>query len=569
MRTPILWSGLAATLLAMLPAFAGTIVRVQTPLGDFDIELFDDAAPRTVANFLNYVDDGDYATSFVHRSVPAFVIQGGGFTFAAEQIGQVPVDAPVANEFGRSNLRGTVAMAKLGGDPDSATSQWFINLADNADPLDVDNGGYTVFGQVIGDGMQIVDEIALLPRWNFGNAPFNEVPLIEWGGGDVLESNVVFARIKRIPEPRALVLPDITGDGVADIGLLGTGRPTVELRDGALSTALPTRRFLTSAYEPRLAVGVPDLDDSGTAEIAVLGLRDSELVRVDVRDAQSGARVRQFNFYKRGYQPIDLKVLADLSGNQRAELALLAERRSDSQVRVSIRDALDGTSVGSVRFLGAGFQARALLVLPDLAGDGVPDLGVFATRNSDGRPVVEIRNADGSGRASRTWFLANGFVAVGARLGPDYDNNGVPELAVLGRRLSDGRFLVERKNASGAENRTRMWFYGRGYDPLDFEALPDLDMDGVPEYAVLARRQSDARLSIEIRNAVAPENRLRRVYLSASYEALSLGNFADLDADGGPDLGVLGLRLSDRRPRLELQNARDDGNTRRIWFVVP
>ncbi len=569
MQIRLLWSGLAAALLAALPAFAGTVVRVQTPLGEFDIELFDDAAPRTVANFLNYVDDGDYARSFVHRSVPGFVIQGGGYFFTNEASGVVPVDAPVSNEFGLSNLRGTIAMAKLGGDPDSATSQWFINLADNSNPLDVDNGGYTVFGQVVGEGMQVVDAIAALQRWNFGGA-FNELPLIDWpGSGEVVDSNIVYARIARIPVPRALRLPDITGDGVADIGLLGTGRPSIELRDGALNAPLPTRRFLTSAYEPRLAVGVPDLDDSGTAELAVLGLRDAELVRVEVRDAQSGARVSQFNFYKSGYQPVDLRVLDDLSGNQRAELALLAERRSDSQVRVAIRDALDGGLVGNVRFLGAGFQVRALLVLPDLGSDGVPDLGVFATRNSDGRPVVEIRNADGSGAASRTWFLANGFDAVAVRVGPDYDSNGVPELAVLGRRRSDGRFLVERKNATGAENRTRMWFYGRGFDPLDFEALPDIDADGVPEYAVLARRQRDGRPAVEIRNAIAPENVLRRLYLNASYEALSIQESGDLDANGVPDLGVLGLRIADRRPRLELQNPRGGSNSRALWFSVP
>ena len=116
-----------------LSGLAQTMVRVSTDLGDFTIELFDAQAPGTVQNFLNYIDSNRYIDSFVHRSVPGFVIQGGGFTLAegSTTVEGVTTDPPVTNEPGISNLRGTVAMAKLGGDPDSATSQWFVNLADN------------------------------------------------------------------------------------------------------------------------------------------------------------------------------------------------------------------------------------------------------------------------------------------------------------------------------------------------------------------------------------------------------------------------------------------------------
>jgi hypothetical protein len=92
-----------------------SVARVHSVLGDFDLELLDATAPATVANFLNYVRDGDYVDMFFHRSVPGFVVQGGGFTFD-ETLGQpvpVPADPPIANEFNVSNTRGTVAMARL------------------------------------------------------------------------------------------------------------------------------------------------------------------------------------------------------------------------------------------------------------------------------------------------------------------------------------------------------------------------------------------------------------------------------------------------------------------------
>ena len=110
-----------------------TTVYVNTVLGSFSIELLDDVSPNTVANFLNYVRDGDYDGTFFHRAIPGFILQGGGFSMGTDgQVSEVPSDPPVANEFRVSNIRGTIAMAKVGGNPNSATNQWFVNLADNS-----------------------------------------------------------------------------------------------------------------------------------------------------------------------------------------------------------------------------------------------------------------------------------------------------------------------------------------------------------------------------------------------------------------------------------------------------
>lgn len=168
--------------LLTLPTVAlATTVRLYTTLGKIDIELYDTAAPRTVANFLTYVKQGAYNGTFIHRSVPGFVIQGGGYTFdgATGAVGEVTHAAAVVNEFdsARSNLRGTVAMAKVGGNPDSATSEWFVNLADNAANLDNQNGGFTVFGRVTDAGMAVVDAIARLSTANAGGN-FTQIPLV-------------------------------------------------------------------------------------------------------------------------------------------------------------------------------------------------------------------------------------------------------------------------------------------------------------------------------------------------------------------------------------------------------
>ena len=157
--------------LAFSTGVNATIVQFQTVLGTFEVNLYDEDTPATVANFLNYVNDRDYDNVVIHRSAPGFVVQGGGLVSTGSlPLISVPTDAAVVNEPEFSNVRGTIAMAKLDGDPNSATSQWFFNMADNSANLDVQNGGFTVFGEVTGMGMDVIDAIEALPLYDLGGA---------------------------------------------------------------------------------------------------------------------------------------------------------------------------------------------------------------------------------------------------------------------------------------------------------------------------------------------------------------------------------------------------------------
>ncbi len=151
-------------------------VRLETNMGVIVIELYPDKAPKTVANFLEYVRSGFYNGTIFHRVVPSFVVQGGGFD---TNFRQKPTRGPVENEAGNglSNLRGTVAMARTA-EVHSATSQFFINLKDNTflDHRDTTprGYGYCVFGKVV-EGMDVVDAIAAIPTGPGGPFP-GEVP---------------------------------------------------------------------------------------------------------------------------------------------------------------------------------------------------------------------------------------------------------------------------------------------------------------------------------------------------------------------------------------------------------
>jgi peptidyl-prolyl cis-trans isomerase B (cyclophilin B) len=159
-----------------------TVVQMSTSMGDLVIELFPNKAPKSVENFLRYVNEGHYQGTIIHRVVSNFVIQGGGFN---RGMIQKPCYPPIPNEAknGLRNTRGTIALARTK-NPHSATAQFFINLTDN-DFLNYTSStpegwGYCVFGQVV-EGMDVVETISGMPtgsREGFANVPLSDI-LIE------------------------------------------------------------------------------------------------------------------------------------------------------------------------------------------------------------------------------------------------------------------------------------------------------------------------------------------------------------------------------------------------------
>ncbi|EWH10412.1 cyclophilin type peptidyl-prolyl cis-trans isomerase [Catenovulum agarivorans DS-2] len=161
-------------------AFA-TIVKIKTNQGDITVNLFDQTTPKTVENFLQYVNDDSYDNSVFHRSVKDFIVQAGSYSWSMQgeqtkpQFNSIESGEVVENEPLWSNVKGTIAMAKTGQEH-SATSGWFINLNDdNVENLDLQASGFTVFGQVT-EGMDIVEKINALEIYNAGS-PFDTIPL--------------------------------------------------------------------------------------------------------------------------------------------------------------------------------------------------------------------------------------------------------------------------------------------------------------------------------------------------------------------------------------------------------
>jgi peptidyl-prolyl cis-trans isomerase A (cyclophilin A) len=175
-----------------LCASAGTLAQFRTTIGNFDVELYDQDKPVTVQNFIRYVQSGLYTNMIMHRVVTNFVIQGGGIAVynrntTNNTLAYIATFDPITNEYAvgkfYSNLYGTMAMAKTA-DPNSATSQFFFNLTNNAAALDntTNSGGFTVFGRVVA-GTNILNRFKIgatnriVKKVNLG-APIDELPVL-------------------------------------------------------------------------------------------------------------------------------------------------------------------------------------------------------------------------------------------------------------------------------------------------------------------------------------------------------------------------------------------------------
>ena len=231
----------------------GTVIKMNTPEGIMFLQLTDSTTPNTVANFVTYINNGEYVPTIIQRSVPGFVLQGGGTK--PDGSNNNPVQS-LQGEPGLHNLTGTIAMALSSG-PNSGTNQWFINLADNSSLLDgtVDGGPFTVFGNVIDGTLSVANTIAQLPVINGSAENFNwgSLPVVNYSGsstpGSVPEQNLVTDTISVVPSSQAVPMYSASSDN--------TNLVTTSINNGVLT--LTPAANATSGSTTTVTAAVTDL----------------------------------------------------------------------------------------------------------------------------------------------------------------------------------------------------------------------------------------------------------------------------------------------------------------------
>jgi cyclophilin family peptidyl-prolyl cis-trans isomerase len=506
----------ALLIISGISSVGATTVRLQTTQGAIDIELFDAAAPITVANFLAYVRSGAYTDTLIHRSVPGFVIQGGGYRWVGGNPSVVDVTArpPIQNEFSasRSNLRGTIAMAKFDGNPNSATSQWFINLANNAAILDGQNGGFTVFGLVTAETMPVVDAIAALPIVNAGGV-FAELPLTSLPptGSTIQKPNLSLVQTATVKSSRLQPgVIDLDGNGRHSIVLRNTSLATPQMRVGRL---INNQFQFTSQDDPgsnfRL-VATPDLDGNGKSDLVFLDATQSPLA--DVRIWPDFQRVAERLW--RQVKPVwDVQAVGDLDADGAGDIVWRYLAPDPRDTGVSYIWFNNGAQAPVVRKRGGAPLDWTLLGAGDFDLNGAADL-VYLSPDNQVRVLMATANRTCANFAAGS--LPAGFTAL--RVG-DFSGSGRGD--ILMRNSGTGQVMLYTLNAVGL---TLPPFTGNPDDPnasctpttsalttstLDllpsnttwaFYAAGDFDANGVTD---IVWRRTDGTLTLWLLNAAS------------------------------------------------------------------
>ncbi len=397
--------------IARIPS-GNPIVRYTTSEGIIDVELLQDAAPLSVANFLAYANAGQYDGTFFHRSISDFVIQGGGFYANPPTFSGVAKRAPVQNEFNISNTRGTLAFAKLPGQPDSATNEWFFNLGDNSANLDNQNGGFTVFGRITNAaGLAVMDQIGAYDTLNASPAypgkPLDDLPVKDVAA--VIDRQAVLASdlitVQRIAMQMDLApttawqvgaTADFDGDGNTDIlwRNYNSGANVLWLMNNGTRTA--SIALPEPADKTWELVGAADMDGDGDIDLIwrnrVSGLNTTWLMQNN--------RIDSF------------KALPPVI-SQHWRLEGVGDLNGDGHVDLVWRNYNNGNN--SVWFLnGTDAPANQMKALPPVYN---LDYGIQAVDdfNNDGRADVVFRNAR-TGQ-NQIWFF-NGNTHTGVKILP-------------------------------------------------------------------------------------------------------------------------------------------------------
>ncbi len=297
------------------------------------------------------------------------------------------------------------------------------------------------------------------------------------GNDDALISDIDFGDD---PVSAMVVIDDISGNGMPEIAVLGT-RPDnnvrVQVKD-SLTGATVNSIFYGATFSALDMEILPDTDSNGADELLVLGTDAAGAVRIQARDALSDAETST-TFYGTGATAQGVLTIPDISGNAEPEVLMHGAVISSGQDRAQMKDASSRALVRNV-FFGAAYVPKELVVIGDVSGDGNPDLAQLGTHNVTGATRISVKRTDTSGIVSNAYTGTDTPIAI-VGIG-DANGNNAPDVALLVMKPDGTAKVIVRDGATGAQ--IGNIFFGSVSNPVAIALVADLDMSGDPELAV-------------------------------------------------------------------------------------
>jgi len=341
--------------------------------------------------------------------------------------------------------------------------------------------------------------------------------------GDACDISPVFAGI--------IGLPDLNDNGFAEVGVTIPGSTRVHIRDGNTGSLINNIDF---GDDPVSAmVTIDDINGNGMPEIALLGLRPDNNVRVQVKDSQTGAAVNTI-FYGSGFSAIDMTVLPDTNDNGADELVVVGAD-SNGGVRAQAQDALTD-AITSTTYYGTSAQAQGVLTLADLSTNSEPEVLMHGRVISSGQDRAQMKDSSSGGLLSNIFFGAT-YSPVELAVIEDISGDGIPDLAQLSTQTDSGAIRVQVKNsANGALISTA--YTGSNDTPITVIGIGDANSNGSPDVAILVENV-DGTAKVIIRDGATGEQ-IRNTFAPAVSNPVAMSLVDDLDSSGDPELAILG-----------------------------
>jgi hypothetical protein len=350
---------------------------------------------------------------------------------------------------------------------------------------------------------------------------------------DSVQVEVVAAPPPATPQSRKSILSvgDVDGNGYPDMAALLSGNNQVHIRDAQTDELTTSHEF---GSDPVLdLVVLPDIDNSGRAEIAVLQQQSSGQVRVQIRDSLSGNVVRNL-FYGANYTATSMQVVGDYNGNGFPEIAVMGSDANDA-IRVQVQDAATGTILDNV-FLGNQGFGKDFVAVSDTSGNSVPELGILSVLKGNDQVRMQLWDAMDASFQTNVWF-GSVYQPQSMITMPDINANGSDEIVAVGVDPATQNVRVQVRDSASTATHYNIWL-GNTNQAVDVALVNDINGNGYPDLAVLLKTPAGTgrvRVQDGLNGAF-----IRNLFFSAVTNPTGLTVMPDYSGNGFEELAALG-----------------------------